>query len=1003
MAAIVNDRDVMLAASTAAGTRTTPATDRVLILSANSRVFHVPLSGVGSPASISFTAILLNMAGTVSFTATNCTVVPSGNSATVAFSSMTADTATVMASITVEGITYTSTETLTKVFDGSAGQNGLQTTVVYAYQRKATAPTLMPGDVTFTFASGKITTPSTDALLNGWTKTIPAGANPLYIAVASATSITATDTIANAEWATPVVLAENGIDGTPGANATAYWLSRSAAAIQKNIAGVYSPTALVVSSFSATGVAAPIAYAGRFKIATSTDGIAFTDAYTSGSNQSTYSYTPPAGIKAIRTRLYLTDGVTLLDEEITPIVVDGENAISAVLSNSSATVPTDSAGGSGIYTSCASTMTIYKGATDDSANWTVAATPASGVTGSLSGKTYTVTNMTVDIGYVDLVASRSGYASITKRFTISKALAGQDAALLTLDSTSQSMTYDGLGVASPTTQTITFTASLKNVSGTVVFACTKYNTAGTSLGAVTLAGSGLTRTLTNTQFTTAAAYAVITATLGALTDTITVVRLEDGAIGADGEDALVGYLTNESFTTPTASDGSSADFTGASGFFKVFYGLTDVTASCTFSVVGSPVVTTTAPTVSTGAYSVTAVGTWPIGTKTTSVTYRATYAGETIDKVFSISKSIAGIAGVNTATVFIYQRETAATPVPTLPSATTTYTFATKTLTGLDNGWTTTVPSSGGTYLFVSTATAASNTTTDLIVNTEWAPAQVMAQAGSAGDSSRRAYSKTTLTALTSSPATLTTSGSSSFPPNATWGSGTVWTGATSTLAEGETLWQSDGVYSPVTGNTIWNAPYLSSLKVGNLSAITVNTGALTVSGTISDAVGNWSVNSSGQAIMKAVTIIDAAGNVVLASGATGIDYTKVIGTKPPSNATVGATWGVDVGGTGKPADNATVGATFGTNVYGQITAATASTYIANLAVGTAQIALLAVGDAQISSLNVGKVVAGSLSALSATIGTLRTATTGARTEITDNLIRIYDSSNVMRVRLGVW
>ena len=43
------------------------------------------------------------------------------------------------------------------------------------------------------------------------------------------------------------------------------------------------------------------------------------------------------------------------------------------------------------------------------------------------------------------------------------------------------------------------------------------------------------------------------------------------------------------------------------------------------------------------------------------------------------------------------------------------------------------------------------------------------------------------------------------------------------------------------------------------------------------------------------------------------------------------------------------------------------------------------------------------LSAITATIGTLRTATTGARTEIKDNLIEIFDASNVKRVRLGVW
>ena len=43
------------------------------------------------------------------------------------------------------------------------------------------------------------------------------------------------------------------------------------------------------------------------------------------------------------------------------------------------------------------------------------------------------------------------------------------------------------------------------------------------------------------------------------------------------------------------------------------------------------------------------------------------------------------------------------------------------------------------------------------------------------------------------------------------------------------------------------------------------------------------------------------------------------------------------------------------------------------------------------------------LSAITASIGTLRTKTTGARTEIKDNLILVYDDNNVLRVRIGVW
>ena len=47
------------------------------------------------------------------------------------------------------------------------------------------------------------------------------------------------------------------------------------------------------------------------------------------------------------------------------------------------------------------------------------------------------------------------------------------------------------------------------------------------------------------------------------------------------------------------------------------------------------------------------------------------------------------------------------------------------------------------------------------------------------------------------------------------------------------------------------------------------------------------------------------------------------------------------------------------------------------------------------------KIAVTQLSAITATIGTLRTATTGARTEISDNVIKVYDSSNVLRVKLG--
>lgn len=54
-------------------------------------------------------------------------------------------------------------------------------------------------------------------------------------------------------------------------------------------------------------------------------------------------------------------------------------------------------------------------------------------------------------------------------------------------------------------------------------------------------------------------------------------------------------------------------------------------------------------------------------------------------------------------------------------------------------------------------------------------------------------------------------------------------------------------------------------------------------------------------------------------------------------------------------------------------------------------------------SVTAGKMSVAALSAITATIGTLQTATSGARSVLKDNLFEVYDSNNILRVRLGVW
>jgi hypothetical protein len=88
-----------------------------------------------------------------------------------------------------------------------------------------------------------------------------------------------------------------------------------------------------------------------------------------------------------------------------------------------------------------------------------------------------------------------------------------------------------------------------------------------------------------------------------------------------------------------------------------------------------------------------------------------------------------GVDGLNVAPVRIYQRG-ATNTAPALPSAACTFTFATGALAGLNNGWSTQVPTAGGAYLFTSGATATSRGATDDIPASEWSAAARLAADG---------------------------------------------------------------------------------------------------------------------------------------------------------------------------------------------------------------------------------------------------------------------------------
>jgi hypothetical protein len=94
----------------------------------------------------------------------------------------------------------------------AAGSNGANVAFAFLYQRSATQPAQPANALTFTFSTGLLS-----GSLGSYTQTVPAGTDPIYVCTATASSTSATDTIAAAEWATAVILAENGAAGAAGA------------------------------------------------------------------------------------------------------------------------------------------------------------------------------------------------------------------------------------------------------------------------------------------------------------------------------------------------------------------------------------------------------------------------------------------------------------------------------------------------------------------------------------------------------------------------------------------------------------------------------------------------------------------------------------------------------------------------------------------------------------------------------------------------------------------
>ena len=181
--------------------------------------------------------------------------------------------------------------------------------------------------------------------------------------------------------------------------------------------------------------------------------------------------------------------------------------------------------------------------------------------------------------------------------------------------------------------TITLQANMQNMAGTATFSAIPY-IGTTPQTAITLGGAGNIRTFSTSSWNKNWTFLVVTATFESFIDKQTIISVREGK---DGADSITGLLTNESVTLPADKDGIVESFSEASGTFKVFDGLSDVTGRNVVYTLKNKSGGTFNINTSTGVYNMT-----EMSKDSAIAVFEATYKNIKIEKILNVAKSKAG-------------------------------------------------------------------------------------------------------------------------------------------------------------------------------------------------------------------------------------------------------------------------------------------------------------------------------------------------------------------------
>jgi hypothetical protein len=536
-----------------------------------------------------------------------------------------------------------------------------------------------------------------------------------------------------------------------------------------------------------------------------------------------------------------------------PLLRSAASSVVIDLSNDSVTIATNTDGSGGNYSRATTSLSIFSGSTDVLPNVTnLLVTPSTGVTfsftknGTTTGGNTTAQSISIspaissfsvaitsiataqDGGTLTISATYNGVVYIAV-FSVTKGKAGENALVYEVEADSQISLNINTNVFSPATVTY-YAYSISGIapraaysSGTIILESSTNGSTWTQISST----SGATATLTTSTLANTVRFVRAKLQVGT-----TIVDQETDALTVSGTNGLPGTAATNNGTAqlyqwatgqPANPNGTST-WTWSTGINSGYTG-TDSWQTTVPANPGTPGIR-----LWIAAKQITAQA----GTSSTSVDW-------TTGTISVYASSLNGLNGVQSASPTVYQW---AASIPTI-SGTSTYTWSDGSFSPNSFGsWTATPgtsPSVGFTLWAATVKLTDSATATTSPIN--WTTATISAVgyagtnggAGSQGASSRLAYARIANNPVPTS-GTITVTGDarpSAAQSLSTWGINVSWSANDPDPSSTNTLYQSDGIYNPATGTTAWSTPYISSLKVGSLSAITVNTGALTVQDTL--------------------------------------------------------------------------------------------------------------------------------------------------------------------------